>query len=149
MSKIANDSNQYFHATVLVNRPLLDVWQALVNVEQWHRWDTELKSAALSGPFAVATKGTMLPQAGPKLQFLISEVKSHESYTIDTKLPVGALIMKRTLRLDSTSGFTEFHDDIKFTGMFKAPFGFFLGRKFRRVLPEVMSNFKQFAENGS
>jgi hypothetical protein len=144
MSVNFEQSNQHFYGRIVLDRPMSDVWSALIDVNKWPVWDTELKHSALQGEFAVGTKGVLTPRTGPKLRFHLSEVSLHTSYSIDVKLPVGWLIIKRSL--SALSDATEFCDDIQFTGAFKGPFGFFIGRRFRKLLPQVMQNFKSLVE---
>ena len=138
-------SNHHFSFTIPVNTSAQNVWQTLIDVQNWHQWDTELINAQLEGAFVEGANGTMKPKTGPKLKFYISEIIPHKSYTINTIMPVGELVIKRTLaEIDNKIHFT---DDIAFTGFLKYVFGLMLGGQFRKVLPEVMDNFKKIAEN--
>jgi hypothetical protein len=138
-------SNSHFSFTVPINNSVEKVWANLVDVENWHEWDTELISAKLDGTFALGAKGTMIPKTGPTLKFYISECSPLQSYTINTIMPVGELVIKRTLKLEN--GQVYFTDDIKFTGFLKYVFGLMLGGKFKSVLPEVLQKFKMISEN--
>lgn len=138
-------SNHHFSFTISVNSTIDKVWQNLTNVQSWHKWDTELIAAKLEGDFTVGAKGTMIPKTGPKLKFYISEITSNKSYIINTIMPVGELVIKRSLTAENNT--VQFTDDIAFTGFLKYIFGFILGGKFRKVLPNVMSQFKKIAES--
>jgi hypothetical protein len=137
-------SNTHFSVTVPINSSLDRVWENLIDVENWHQWDTEIKSAKLDGYFALGAKGTMIPKTGPKLKFYISEFSPKQSYTFNTIMPVGELVIQRTLILDN--GQVYFTDDIKFTGFLKHVFGLMLGKNFKSVLPEVLQKFKTMLE---
>jgi uncharacterized protein YndB with AHSA1/START domain len=138
-------SNHHFSFTISVNTPIVNVWQTLIDVQNWPKWDTELTEASLEGNFAVGAKGTMKPKTGPKLKFYVLEVNPGQSYTINIIMPVGELVIKRSLtEIDKK---TQFTDDIAFTGFLKYFFGFLLGREFRKVLHEVMNNFKKISES--
>jgi Polyketide cyclase / dehydrase and lipid transport len=136
--------NHHFNYTVAINNTVDKVWQILVDVALWHKWDTELKEANLEGDFVLNAKGTFIPKKGPKLKFYISEIISNKSYTFNTKMPIGELVIKRTLTAENEVVY--FTDDIAFTGFLKFVFGIMLGGQFRKVLPEVMDNFKKLAE---
>jgi Polyketide cyclase / dehydrase and lipid transport len=138
-------SNHHFSFTISVNTTKANVWQTLIDVQNWHQWDTELLEANLEGIFEKGAKGTMKPKTGPKLKFYISELIPNYSYTINTIMPVGELIIKRSLT--EINNEVHFTDDIAFTGFLKYFFGFMLGGQFRKVLPEVMNNFKRIAKN--
>jgi hypothetical protein len=140
----SKETNYHFSFTVEVNNTQEKVWQTLIDVPTWAQWDTELKEASLEGVFVVGAKGVLIPKKGPKLPFFISDFSPNQSYTFNTKMPLGWLIIKRTLTVEN--GMTYFTDDIAFTGILKRVFGFMLGSQFRSVLPEVMHNFKKLAE---
>jgi uncharacterized protein YndB with AHSA1/START domain len=137
-------SNHHFSFTVGVNATPNKVWQTLTDVSSWHIWDTELIEASLEGRFEVGAKGILIPKKGPKLPFYISEITPHHSYSFKTKMPIGSLDITRTLKVEN--GTTYFTDDIAFKGLLKHIFGFMLGGGFRKVLPDVMDNFKNLAE---
>lgn len=136
--------NHHFNFTIAIDNTIDKVWQSLIDVEKWHQWDTELISANLDGNFVLGAKGSMKPKTGPLLPFYISEFTPHQSYTINTKMPIGGLVIKRSLSTEN--GMVLFTDDIQFTGFLKLIFGVILGGTFRKVLPEVMNNFKKMAE---
>jgi hypothetical protein len=138
-------SNYHFSFTIAINNTADKVWQTLTDVPNWHVWDTELIDAQLEGDFLLDARGEMTPKKGPKLKFYISEIVPLQSYTINTILPVGELVIKRSLKTEQQ--ITYFTDDIAFTGFLKYLLGFMLGKQFRSVLPEVMQKFKQLAES--
>jgi hypothetical protein len=138
-------SNYHFSFTISVNNTIDKVWQTLIDVQSWNKWDTELVEAKLEGKFAVGTKGTMKPKKGPKLKFYISEIIPNQSYTFNTIMPVGELVIKRSIKTENEQ--IHFTDDIAFTGFLKVVFGSILGKQFRKVLPEVMNKFKELAES--
>lgn len=137
--------NHHFSFTICVNTTKAKVWQTLIDVQNWPQWDTELMEASLEGVLEKGSKGTMKPKTGPKLNFYISEFTPNLSYTINTVLPVGELVIKRSLTEKNNE--IHFTDDIAFKGFLKYIFGFMLGSQFRKVLPEVMNNFKRIAES--
>jgi hypothetical protein len=138
-------SNHHFSFTIAVNNAIGQVWQTLIDVQNWHKWDTELINASLDGDFSVGTNSSLTPKTGPKLKFYISEIIPNQSYTFNTIMPVGELVIKRSLVAENEV--VHFTDDIAFTGFLKVVFGIMLGGQFRKVLPEVMLKFKQLAEN--
>ncbi len=137
-------TNYHFQYSILVNNTQEKVWSFLTNVDRWKEWDTELKSSTLLENFDLGAKGILTPKKGPKLKFHISKITPNKSYTFVTKMPVGTLEIKRTLR--NIENQIEFTDDIKFTGFLKRLFGLTLGGGFKSVLPDVMQNFKELVE---
>lgn len=144
MSTSIKETNHHFSFTIGIENKQDKVWQILTDVPNWKHWDTELKEASLEGAFCLGAKGVLTPLKGPQLKFYISELVENQSYTFKTNMPLGWLEIKRTLKTENNV--TYFTDDIAFTGLLKNFFGILLGRKFRKVLPEVMDNFKKLAE---
>ncbi|MEM1408042.1 MAG: SRPBCC family protein [Bacteroidota bacterium] len=144
MQSSPRQTNHYFSFTIVVNSSHDKVWSLLIDVDRWHKWDTELIKAELTEDFALGAKGVLIPKKGPKLKFYISELIPNQSYTFVTKMPVGTLEIRRTLKQKSDQ--IEFTDEIRFTGFLKRIFGLMLGGGFKAVLPEVMENFKRLAE---
>ncbi len=138
------ESNHHFSFSISINSNKEHVWQILTDVKHWPDWDTELIEASINGQFEEGANGVLKPKTGPVLKFYISKVVPNLSYTIDVVMPVGKLIMKRSLICADSQ--VHFTDDIKFTGILKYLFGFALGRTFKKVLPDVMNNFKKIAE---
>ena len=138
-------SNYHFSFKIEVNNTKQKVWETLIDVQNWHQWDTELIEASLDGAFKKGAKGTLIPKKGPKLKFYISEISENNSYTLNTIMPVGELIIKRNLTINKSK--ICFTDDIQFTGFLKYFFGFMLGAQFKKILPEVMNKFKTLAES--
>ena len=91
--------NYHFSFTIAINTTTEKVWQTLIDVENWHKWDTEIIEANIEGNFVIGAKGTMKPKTGPKLKFYISEIISNQSYTFNTIMPVGELVIKRSLKI--------------------------------------------------
>lgn len=147
MSNFIDHSNHHFGYKIAISAYREEVWRHLIDVSQWHEWDTELVEAKLDSDFGLNAKGKLVPRKGPKLNFIISEVVPMEYYVFKTKMPVGYLEIKRSLTCrDNTTFFT---DDIKFTGLLKNVFGVLLGNGFKSVLPGVMDNFKRIVETKS
>ncbi len=137
-------SNHHFSFKVPINATVVQVWQKLIDVPTWSQWDTELIEANLEGDFVVGAKGILKPKTGPKLKFYISEIVPNQSYTFNTIMPIGELVIKRTVTVENSTVY--FTDDIAFTGFLKYIFGFMLGGQFRKVLPKVMQTFKEMVE---
>lgn len=145
MNTVNIQSNYHFNISIAIENTLPKVWETLLDVESWHIWDTEIVSSQLNGNFEVGSKGIMIPKKGPNLSFYISEIIPHKTYSFKTKMPLGWLVIKRTILQKNDS--VIFIDDIQFTGILKQLFGLILGKGFIKVLPEVIQNFKKLAES--
>ncbi len=137
-------SNFHFSCSTTVHNSQEKTWTLLTDVSRWHEWDTELQSADVFSAFALNAKGVLTPKKGPQLPFCITAIDEGNTYTFKAKMPIGHL--KITRALTHENGHTTFTDDIQFTGPLKRVFGSVLGRGFKKVLPEVLDNFKRLAE---
>lgn len=137
-------SNTHFSYSLETSASPTKIWQIWSDVANWQQWDTGLKSAELSGAFAIGTKGKLIPDKGPKSSFILTELVAGKSYTFKTKLPLGALYVKRYL--EEKEGKTYFTHEVWFTGLSKGIFGNALGKNYRRILPEVMTRIREIGE---
>ena len=144
MTAHAQQSNYHFSHTDSTTAATDKIWKVWTDVPNWKQWDKGLKEAFIEGDFIVGTKGKLIPDKGPKSKFVISEVVPDKSYTFKTRIPFGWLIIKRTL--ESKHGKTYFTHDVQFTGLFKKFFGNKLGKNYRALLPEVLTEIKLIAE---
>lgn len=141
---LAQQSNTRFSHTVETSALPEDIWRVWTDVPNWKAWDDGLKAAELNGPFVADAKGVLIPDKGPKSTFTLTEVVSGQSYTFRTKLPLGALYVKRFLT--TQNGRTAFTHEVWFTGLTKGIFGRALGRNYREILPGVMEKIRLTAE---
>lgn len=125
------------------------IWQLWTDVEKWPEWDSELKSAALEGPFTLGAVGRLSPKRGASSRFVISQLTDSDqpkqrSYTLTVSLPLCRLRIKRFFACAEEGLY--FTHEVSFEGFSAVLFRFLLGKQFRRVLPEVMQSLKVIAE---
>ncbi len=132
-----------FAHTEVVHAPPERVWAVWTDVAGWPRWDTELASASLAGSFAEGSRGTLKPRGTPTASFTLTEVTPGQSYTFATALPLGKLLVRRTLRSGPEVTFTH---EVRFTGLSAPLFGALLGRRYQRALPVAMARLREIAE---
>ncbi|GAB2574890.1 SRPBCC family protein [Spirosoma areae] len=142
---VAQQSNTHFSYTVKTSAAPEIIWRIWTDVPAWKDWDEGLKTAELNGSFTALTTGTLIPDRGPKSKFVLVEVIPNQTYTFKTKLPLGALYVKRYLT--TQSGETTFTHEVWFAGVTKGIFGRALGRNYRKILPGVMEKIKAIAEH--
>ncbi|MEM0998618.1 MAG: SRPBCC family protein [Bacteroidota bacterium] len=140
------NSSQFSH-TLTTSAPASDIWRIWTDVPNWHVWDSGLRSAELLGPFALGTKGKLLPDKGPKARFRITEFSEGQGYTFATSIPLGKLIVARRLHREGNQ--TVFTHDVQFTGPLKGIFARSLGKRYRKMLPEAMEAIRRLAETQS
>ncbi len=140
----AKQSNFHFSHTDSTYASSEKIWLVWTDVAHWKQWDKGLKEAFLDGEFKLGAKGLLIPDQGPQSHFIINAYEPNKSYTFKTKIPFGWLIIKRSLEVKGA--LTYFTHDVEFTGILKKLLGRKLGKKYRAMLPHVMSEIKQIAE---
>jgi hypothetical protein len=145
MEAKAQQTNYHFSYTDSTSASSDKIWQVWTDVTNWKQWDKGLKEAELDGQFLIGTKGKLIPDKGPKSKFVISELVPNQSYTFKTKIPFGWLIVIRTLEIKE--GKTFFTHDVQFTGLLKKILGNKIGKRYRAMLPNVLSEIKLIAES--
>lgn len=145
MGTLIKFANHHFQYKILLQQDRTKIWNYLIEVPSWKKWDTELKSSRLKSTFVVDGKGVIRPKNGPRMGFRIIEMSEGDSYTFKANMFIGYLVVRRSL-LSSKDGYF-FTDDVKLTGVFKHVLGLFLGPRFKKVLPIVMYNFKTQVES--
>lgn len=140
----AQQTNYHFSHTESTTAEASKIWNIWTDVPHWQEWDTGLKEATLDGEFNKGSKGKLIPDKGPKSKFIISELDEGTSYTMKTRIPLGWLIVKR--RLEQQNGQTLFTHEVEFTGPLKKILGNKLGKRYRAMLPKVLTKIKTIAE---
>jgi hypothetical protein len=134
-----------FKHTVATIAPPETIWQLWTNVDRWVEWDTELLSASMMGEFRLGAVGQLTPRRGVASSFQITQFQIDQSYTLMIALPLCQLQIQRYLST-TPDGPLYFTHDVSFRGFLAWVFALLLGRRFRRILPQVMENLKQIAE---
>lgn len=119
------------------------IWQIWADVPNWNQWDTGLQSAELSEKLALNATGIITSLEGRKSKFRIVAFEEGKSYTFKTRLPLGALHVKRYL--ETKNGKTVFTHDVRFSGITGGLFAKKFGPKFREMLPEVLKRINEIA----
>ncbi|MEP6730457.1 MAG: SRPBCC family protein [bacterium] len=68
-----------------------EVWNAWQDVNNWHRWDTDLDYARLDGPFATGSRFTLKPKGGPRVQIEFERVEPLNAYVDLTHFPLARM----------------------------------------------------------
>jgi hypothetical protein len=121
------------------------IWKIWTDVDRWSDWDTELEDACLRGEFVLGTVGELIPRRGRVSKFRVSQLNPDRSYTITIALPLCKLNIHRYLSINPEGLY--FTHEVAFKGLFAPLFGLLLGRRFQAILPRVMENVRQIAEN--
>lgn len=116
------------------------IWQLWTDVDNWKQWDKGLQSSTLNGAFVTGAKGSLLPDKGPRSQFVLTEVIPGRSYSFETRIPFGRLVISRTLAEKENKTF--FTHTVTLTGLLRKV----LGKRYKAMLPTVLATIQQLAE---
>lgn len=134
---------RFFHERE-TNAPRQAIWSAWTDVSTWKHWDEGLADALVDVPFALGVRGMIIPNAGLRSPFEITEFTDGASYTISTRLIAAELHVKRTFVDGSES--CRYRHDVWFSGPLAFAWAGLLGPGFRRSLPTTMAKLADFAE---
>lgn len=139
-----------FKNTIVINRPLPEVFQFVSEFENLPKWNyyvlevNKLKDGE-DGP---GTKGTTYHQVrkGDDQQFRVAEYIPNEFVMIETLPPERALSM--SFWFESTEGATQITDEWKVEPDIPAPFAWLAGRQIKSAVSENLRKLKELLETG-
>jgi hypothetical protein len=129
---------------VHINVPPNTVHTIYTEVENWHRWDPDTKSARLDGPFAVGTTGVLAPTQGFPVKMKVTEVAPERGFTVECRAPLCVMRFDHELTPDGV-GVIALHR-LVFSGPLAWLFGRLVGSRVRLGLPVTMQSLKRYAE---
>ena len=110
----------------------------------WPRWDPDLETASLDGPFARGSRGTLKPRGGPRTRIELVDVVEPESFTAVSRLPGCRMVFEH--RVSSLPGGCRVTHAVRFEGPLAFAFRRLIGPSIRRGLPGTMNGLKAAAE---
>jgi hypothetical protein len=67
------------------------VWAAWSDVAGWPRWDVELESTKIDGPFQAGTKFVLRPKGGPNVAIELISVEPLAAFTDVSRFPLARM----------------------------------------------------------
>jgi N-acyl homoserine lactone hydrolase len=145
--KQALGTNDHFMWVNETSASPASVWRMWTDVSTWPRWDTELASASLEGGFARGNTGNLKTTDGTTASFEVVAVEPGVRAVFATSLPLGKMIITRSL-VALPNGGTRFTHDVAFVGASSPLFSRLLGARYRTALPMVMGQLAHVAGGG-
>lgn len=142
---LASGTSRRFAHTVETSASPQSLWRVWTDAEAWPAWDTELDSVSLDGPFRDGASGRLVPKRGPSARFSVADVDDGRAYTLVTRLPLGALRVRRTW-VPAGAGRIAVTHEVSFHGLGGRLLAGRLGPGFRAALPAVMARLAARAE---
>jgi hypothetical protein len=135
-----------FESSIQVNAPAPTIFALYADVPNWPRWDTDVKLATLSGPFASGATGVVHPNGGPKSTLNFIEVRPNQGFVATCKLPL--CVMRFEHELSPQGRGTQVTHRVLFQGLLAPLFGRLIGSGMQKTLPHALANLKKVAEGG-
>ncbi len=142
---VAQGSRSRFHYTLVTQAAPERIWEVWTDVEGWNRWDRGLKAATIREKFSEGASGVITPLSGPKAKFVVTDVAEGRSYTFETNLPLGKLVVQRSI-ISIEEDTTTFRHDVGFRGALGWFWALSYGSGFMKALPPTMHELARIAE---
>jgi uncharacterized protein YndB with AHSA1/START domain len=143
-SPLAEGTNRHFRHAVETTAAPEAVWARWTDPATWAAWDAEIASAEAEGPLRLGATGRLTTAGGRTVPFEVVQWEPGVRYAYATPLPGGRLLLTRWLE-PASEGTVRLVHDVEFQGGGRA-LAPVLGRRFRKVLPQVMEALAAQAE---
>lgn len=114
------------------------------DVGAWHTWDPDTQSAALDGPFAVGTRGTLTPTKGRAVPMRIVALSADRSFTVECRIPLFCMWFEH--ELTPTAAGTRVTQRLRTSGLLRLLLDPVIGKQVRDGFPKTLASLKQRAE---
>ena len=133
-----------FETTITINASTDKIFALYKDVNNWKKWDPEIKESFIDSEFKEGTTGFLKPLSGPKSKFVLTKVLQNKSFTAKTTLPFCSIYFERKLIPNSSS--TKVVHRIVFDGLLAPLFGRLLGNKLKEEQLRTMEALKKETE---
>jgi Polyketide cyclase / dehydrase and lipid transport len=121
------------------------IFRIYQDVRHWHTWDPDTRWATLEGPFAVGSRGRLMPTQGRAVPMVLTQVVRDSSFTVESKIPLFCMRFEHELR--PSAGMTEAIHRVTLSGPLTLLLGRMLTRRLNTGLPVTLSRLKTLAES--
>jgi hypothetical protein len=83
------------------------MWKLFADVNNWHKWDTEIEYAKINGKFEKGNTFELKPKGGPKVKIELVETIENQKFIDLTRFPLAKMFGEHT--------FEETPDGLKIT----------------------------------
>jgi Polyketide cyclase / dehydrase and lipid transport len=135
-----------FEESTLIRATAADVFAVYADVAHWSRWDEDLISSKLHGPFATGSTGEVEPKGASKSPIMFCDVLPNHGFAVECKLPLCVMRFEYDLKPswapDGQAQVKATHRVI-FKGLLKGVFGRVIGSGMRKSLPTSLEALKR------
>lgn len=137
---------QVEHSTV-VQAPAARIFRIYEDVAAWPSWDPDTRRAALDGPFAVGSRGSLTPTQGRRVPMLVTKVERNAGFTVESRIPLFRMVFEHELQPQGEA--VRVVHRVTFSGPLTFVLGRMLARRVDQGLPVTLARLKRLAESGS
>lgn len=120
------------------------IWKVWSDVQNWNKWDNEVKSSEIKGKFEQGTIGILKPKNGPKSKFKLEYVNYPIEFISRSSLPLAK--MDVTHKLTEINGKLFLTHGVEIRGVTSFLFSKIIGKKIIEELPKALRNLSKMAE---
>jgi hypothetical protein len=136
-----------FSEEITINTSPERVFALYEDVANWKKWDPDVASSSIAGPFTAGTFGKVKPTKGPAANIELISVERNTSFTVRSKLPLCTITFEHELL--GVGHFTRVVHRVSFHGPMSFFFGWVVGRQIRKALPGTLQGLKVAAETSA
>ncbi|RZL02003.1 MAG: polyketide cyclase [Rubrivivax sp.] len=134
------------HVEARTLAPAAEIWRLWLDVENSPQWDTDVEWSRMNGPFSVGHRGEFKLKNGPRLSFVLDEVREQQSYANTVRFFPGFHVrFTHEIRRGSGKGIVVQHG-AQFSGPLAPILGLVLRKKIHAALSLAMKNMVALAE---
>lgn len=120
------------------------VFRIYQDVERWHLWDPDTRSAKLASGLTLHSKGHLTPTKGNTVPMEVTSIRENRQFTVSSKTALFRMDFDHELE-PMTAG-TRITHRVTFSGLLKPMLVLVVGRQVERGLPITLENLKRCAE---
>lgn len=124
--------------SVYIHSSAESIWKVLIDVENWHLWDSDVKSAILHGDFRVGTHGTLISTDNKSSTFFITAINKPNYYSNYYQFPFFTQL-KFTHQIEPN----PHNCQVIFYAQFTGPLAWYFAWRHNKVIQTVMKNAMQ------
>lgn len=121
------------------------IWALWADLPGWPKWDENLESVKIDGPFESGTFGSLKPINAKEVVIEILDVDAPNSFVDVQLLPKSAMRTEHKIS-DAEGGGLTVTQTVTFSGPLRGLFSFILGRSMKRDMPGAMRKLIELAE---
>ncbi len=122
--------------TVETKTAPIQIWRVWQDVENWKKWDEEIESSRIDGPFQAGTAGSTKFVGTPLIKTLLTKVEPLKLVVQEAYLSFAKVISYQSMR--QVAGTTQITFQVEIRGPLSFFYSCMLGRFIKKKIPKEM-----------